>query len=234
VTARVIQERYPKGCSGVRPVRAEDEDGFEAFFRAVFPKAVAVARRVTGDRAAAEDAAIEAMAKAHLRWRRIGPAPWREGWVLRVAVNEAIGRLPRRPPMPASARQVAARGRATAGAGSGGRDDRAQDGRWGVGRHPAAGGGSLREGGGGDRAEGTDLAEQVVLRQALTAALRRLPRRQREVVVLRYLVGLSETQVAQTLDISHGTVKTHLRRGIAGLRKNMDQNLQEEHLASLG
>ena len=71
------------------------------------------------------------------------------------------------------------------------------------------------------------------MRQALTAALRRLPRRQREVVVLRYMVGLSETQVAETLDISHGTVKTHLRRGIAGLRKNMDQNLTEEHLASL-
>ena len=64
----------------MRPVRADDEHGFEAFFRAVFPKAVAVARRVTGDRAAAEDAAIEAMAKAHLRWRRIGPAPWREAW----------------------------------------------------------------------------------------------------------------------------------------------------------
>jgi RNA polymerase sigma-70 factor (sigma-E family) len=175
-------------------VRADDDRGFEAFFRAVFPKAVTVAWRVTGDRAAAEDAAIEAMAKAHLRWRRIGPAPWREAWVLRVAVNEAIRRLPR---------------------------------HWGVGRH-------LAEGVGAERAEGTDLAEGVVLRQALAAALRRLPRRQREVVVLRYLVGLSEVQVAETLDISRGTVKTHLRRGIAGLRKNVDQDLQEEHLASLG
>ncbi len=211
----------------MRPVRA-DEHGFEAFFRAVFPKAVAVARRVTGDRAAAEDAAIEAMAKAHLRWRRIGPAPWREAWVLRVAVNEAIGRLPRRPPMPAPVREATAQGATTAGARVDGRDDRAQDGHWGVGRHP-----TLRGGAGGERAEGTDLAEEVVLREALTAALRRLPRRQREVVVLRYLVGLSETQVAETLDISHGTVKTHLRRGIAGLRKNMDQNLTEEHLASL-
>jgi RNA polymerase sigma factor (sigma-70 family) len=239
--AVVIQERHTKGCSGVRPVRAGDEDGFEAFFRAVFPKAVAVARRVTGDRAAAEDAAIEAMAKAHLRWRRIGPAPWREAWALRVAVNEAIRRLPRRPPMPAPAREAAARGRATVGARldgrddgrDHGRDDGVQDGHWGVGRHPAGRARTLREGADGERAEGTDLAEEVVLRQALAAALRRLPRRQREVVVLRYLVGLSETQVAETLDISYGTVKTHLRRGIAGLRKNMDQDLTEEHLASL-
>ncbi|HTW00406.1 MAG TPA: sigma factor, partial [Streptosporangiaceae bacterium] len=79
----------------MRPRRADDEDDFEAFFRAAFPKAVSVARRVTGEHAAAEDAAIEALAKAHLHWQRIGPAPWREGWVLRVAVNEAIRRLPR-------------------------------------------------------------------------------------------------------------------------------------------
>ncbi|HXW32484.1 MAG TPA: sigma-70 family RNA polymerase sigma factor, partial [Acidimicrobiales bacterium] len=145
------------------------------------------------------------------------------------AVNEAIRRLPRRLPMPAPAGEAAAPGDTAAG----GRDDTGQDGRWGVGRHPAGGARALRGGAGGERADGMDLAEQVVLRQALAAALRRLPRRQREVVVLRYLVGLSETQVAQTLDISHGTVKTHLRRGIAGLRKTMDQDLTEEHLASL-
>ncbi len=188
----VIQKRRPGGCTGVRPKQAGDDHGFETFFRAVFPKAVAIARRVTGDHAAAEDAAIEAMAKAHSRWQRIGPAPWREAWVLRVAVNEAIRRLPRS-----------------------GADRRAGGG-------PAA-----------QRPQGPDPAEEVVLRQALTAALQRLPRRQREVVVLRYLVGLSEVQVAEALDISHGTVKTHLRRGIAGLRKDMDQDLKEDRLASL-
>ncbi len=188
----VIQKHLPKGCSGVRPKRADDEHGFETFFRAVFPKAVAVARRVTGEHAGAEDAALEAMAKAHLHWQRVGPAPWRENWVLRVAVNEAIRRLPR--------------------AAAGVRDDVASDNDW---------------------TGGPDPADQVVLRQALTAALQRLPRRQREVVVLRYLVGLSEIQVAEALDISHGTVKTHLRRGIAGLRKDMDQDLKEDHLASL-
>jgi RNA polymerase sigma factor (sigma-70 family) len=198
----------------VRPKRAGDEHGFEAFFRAAFPKAVAVARRVTGEHAAAEDAAIEAMAKAHLRWQRIGPAPWRERWVLRVAVNEAIRRLPR----------------ATAGA----RGDVASGGaRPGEERCIGGGGRAVGDGTARQPTEGSDPAEEIVLRQALTAALRRLPRRQREVVVLRYLVGLSETQVAEALDISHGTVKTHLRRGLAGLRKDMDQDLKEEHLASL-
>src|SRR5262249_53786210 len=157
-------------------------------------KAVAVARRVTGDAAAAEDAAIEAMAKAHLRWQRIGPAPWREGWVLRVAVNEAISRLPR----------VTGGGQGEVAAGTA----------------PSRRERFIHRG-----SEGSDPAEQIVERQALTAALRKLPQRQREVVVLRYLVGLPETQVAELLDISHGTVKTHLRRGIAGLRKDMDQDL---------
>lgn len=207
----VIQRHRPKGYSDVRPKRADDEHGFEAFFRAVFPKAVAVARRVTVDHAAAEDAAIEAMAKAHLRWQRIGSAPWRDRWVLRVAVNEAIRRLPR----------------TTAGA----RDDVASDTSWTAAERAGEGGG--RAALGAQRTEGLDPAEVVVLRQALGAALQRLPRRQREVVVLRYLVGLSETQVAETLDISHGTVKTHLRRGIAGLRKDMDHDLKEDRLASL-
>jgi RNA polymerase sigma factor (sigma-70 family) len=206
--------RHRKGYRGVRPKRADDEHSFEAFFRAAFPKTVAVARRVTGEHGAAEDAAIEAMAKAHLRWQRIGPAPWRERWVLRVAVNEAIRRLPR----------------VTAGT----RDDVASDHAWPGQERSIEGSG--RAGGGrtaGQPTEGSDPAEEIVLRQALTAALRRLPRRQREVVVLRYLVGLSEAQVAETLDISHGTVKTHLRRGLAGLRKDIDLDLKEEHLASL-
>jgi RNA polymerase sigma factor (sigma-70 family) len=198
----------------VRPKRDDDEHGFEAFFRAVFPKAVAVARRVTGEHAAAEDAAIEAMAKAHLRWQRIGPAPWREGWVLRVAVNEAIRRLPRATP--------GVGGDVASGSGWTGAEPSLE------GRGHAVGRGAI-----GQRAEGSDPAEAIVLRQALTAALHRLPRRQREVVVLRYLVGLSETQVAEMLDISHGTVKTHLHRAIAGLRKEMDQDLKAEYLASL-
>jgi RNA polymerase sigma factor (sigma-70 family) len=171
-----------------------------------------MARRVTGEYAAAEDAAIEAMAKAHLRWQRIGPAPWREGWVIRVAVNEAIRRLP----------QV------TAGA----HDDLASENGW-TGRERLIYGGARADGDGayGQQAQASDPAENIVLREALSAALQRLPRRQREVIVLRYLVGLPETQVAQMLDISHGTVKTHLRRGLAGLRKDMD--VEEDCLASL-
>lgn len=46
-------------------------DDFDSFFRGVFAKTVAVAQRITGEQASAEDAAIEALAKAHVRWKRI-------------------------------------------------------------------------------------------------------------------------------------------------------------------
>jgi RNA polymerase sigma-70 factor (sigma-E family) len=49
------------------------------------------------------------------------------------------------------------------------------------------------------------------------AALRRLPDRQREVLTLRYWSGLSEAQIAETLGISRGAVKSNASRGIARL-----------------
>jgi RNA polymerase sigma factor (sigma-70 family) len=68
-----------------------------------------------------------------------------------------------------------------------------------------------------------DLAaeETVVLRDALVAALRALPRRQREVVALRYLADASEADVAGVLGLAPVTVRTHLRRGLAALRLSM-------------
>lgn len=58
----------------------------------------------------------------------------------------------------------------------------------------------------------------VLLRVVLTTALRGLPRRQGEVIVLRYLVGLPDREVAATLGIEEGTVRTHVRRALAALR----------------
>jgi RNA polymerase sigma-70 factor (sigma-E family) len=49
-------------------------------------------------------------------------------------------------------------------------------------------------------------------------ALGRLPRRQREVLTLRYYADLSEAQIADALGISAGAVKAHAHRGLAALR----------------
>jgi RNA polymerase sigma-70 factor (sigma-E family) len=51
------------------------------------------------------------------------------------------------------------------------------------------------------------------------AALRRLPRRQREAVVLRYCLGLPVDEAAQTMKVSQGTVKSTSHRGLAALAK---------------
>lgn len=47
--------------------------------------------------------------------------------------------------------------------------------------------------------------------------LRSLPTRQRECLVLRFYLDLSEAEIAATLGISAGSVKTHVHRGLATL-----------------
>ena len=56
----------------------------------------------------------------------------------------------------------------------------------------------------------------------LVAALERLPRRQREVLTLRYFLDLSEAQIADALSISTGSVKAHAHRGLTGLRSDVE------------
>jgi len=57
----------------------------------------------------------------------------------------------------------------------------------------------------------------------LARALRRLTRRQREVVVLRYLADWPERDVADVLGCSPGSVKVHASRGLAALRHELGE-----------
>jgi RNA polymerase sigma-70 factor (sigma-E family) len=54
-------------------------------------------------------------------------------------------------------------------------------------------------------------------RRAAVAALRRLPPRQREALVLRYFADLPERETAEAMGISRGTVKSTTARGLAAL-----------------
>jgi RNA polymerase sigma-70 factor (sigma-E family) len=59
--------------------------------------------------------------------------------------------------------------------------------------------------------------------QDVIAALRQLPERQREVLVLRYYADLSEADIAETIGISRGAVKSHASRGMNALRTTLEQ-----------
>lgn len=72
-------------------------------------------------------------------------------------------------------------------------------------------------------------ADQAALasdrREAVLEALRALPARQREVLALRYYLDLSESEIAETLGISRGAVKSHASRGAATLRTLLEEEL---------
>jgi len=61
-------------------------------------------------------------------------------------------------------------------------------------------------------------------RRQVLAALSRLPRRRREVLVLRYYLGLSEAEIAEVLRISPGTVKSTAARGLAALARDLGED----------
>ena len=70
--------------------------------------------------------------------------------------------------------------------------------------------------------------DAVVTRLALVAALRALSRRQREVIVLRYLGGIDVDDIARSLSISPGSVRSHLQRGLEHLRDTVGSDATEK------
>lgn len=77
------------------------------------------------------------------------------------------------------------------------------------------------------RVDSVQSAESAALirddQRALVEALRYLSARQREALVLRYWLGLSESDIATSMGISQGAVKTHVARGMATLTKLMQE-----------
>jgi RNA polymerase sigma-70 factor (ECF subfamily) len=78
----------------------------------------------------------------------------------------------------------------------------------------------------GPSPESTALA--AATQQTLRAALAELPRRERDVVACRYVVGLSEGETAAALGLPKGTVKSRAARGLARLRAGLDRAERED------
>ncbi len=85
--------------------------------------------------------------------------------------------------------------------------------------------GSARDALGADTLQ--DSAESEVIlaedRRQVLVALTALPVRRREVLVLRYWLGLSEAEIASVLGISPGTVKSNAARGLAALARKIGE-----------
>lgn len=67
----------------------------------------------------------------------------------------------------------------------------------------------------------------------LLAAIHTLPNRQREVTVLRHLVGQSIREVAATLDCPEGTVKSNLFKAVRTLRDRLDVSRTGDELPDI-
>ncbi len=69
-------------------------------------------------------------------------------------------------------------------------------------------------------------AEQIAVghetRREVIQSLHLLPGRQREVLVLRYYLDLSEAEIAATLSISRGSVKKHASRALTALSARLE------------
>jgi RNA polymerase sigma-70 factor (sigma-E family) len=67
-----------------------------------------------------------------------------------------------------------------------------------------------------------DAGRAAVERAAIVQALRKLPRRQREAVVLRFYGDLSEQQTAEAMGVGVGSVKSSTSRGLAALGSHLE------------
>ncbi|MBV8932423.1 MAG: SigE family RNA polymerase sigma factor [Kutzneria sp.] len=77
-----------------------------------------------------------------------------------------------------------------------------------------------------------DIGDSVATREALVDALRKVPPRQRAVLVLRFLEGLDVASSAKILRCTEGTVKSQTARGLESLRAQLGDALDDLRSAS--
>ena len=174
------------------PSRVQAAEGFADLVAARRGPMLTMARALVRHDADAEDLVHDVLASALLRWRRVSAADDPAAYVNRMLVNAALSwwRRPARRERPADRDALdAALERTGGGAGVGGRAD--------LGSDPGAHAGE---------------------REAVLAALRALPVRHRAVLVLRYLEGVPDAEIAEALRMAPSTVRSCARRGLAALR----------------
>jgi RNA polymerase sigma factor (sigma-70 family) len=160
-----------------------------------------------GDRPAAEDVVQEAFCGLYRRWHGLSDPAKALAYVRSSVINGCRSALRRRVRQPS----LADFGGFDSPGGSGG----------------SAGSGGFGGFGGADQPGESDSAESEVMlgeehRQVLLA-IRRLPARQREALVLRYYLDLDEGEIATSMRVSRGTVKSTTSRALAALGRILEE-----------
>jgi RNA polymerase sigma-70 factor (ECF subfamily) len=172
-----------------------DAGEFEAFVRRYQDMVFGTAVRLLSNPAEAEDVAQTVFLRAFQRFHQIGPSPSAAGWLKAVTRNACLNHLAR----------YRTRWRFFSELGRPAGEDPETDFEAGL-----VSEGSLA----------LDV-EQADLRERLEQALGRLPDHQRIPIVLFHFEEMRYEEIAQTLGVSLGKVKTDIHRGREALRRQL-------------
>ena len=181
----------------VEAVLAGDRNAFRVLVDREGPAIVAACTRILGDRAEAEDVAQEAFVIAYRSlgtWRADGAFG---AWLSRIAVRLAIRRSQSR-------KQVTWLDPLAAEADQPGQE-------------------RFRTTGSGDAVDPASAMLRSERDAQVRAAVASLDEPYREVVALRFFADRSLAEIAEATDRPLNTVKTHLHRGLARLRRVLDE-----------
>jgi RNA polymerase sigma-70 factor (sigma-E family) len=193
-TARTAPRRPVPQIAPAGPAHASAEDGVTALYHAHALGLIRLAHIMLGDAAAAEDVVQDAFCGLYRHWSRLADQAKALPYVRSAVLNGCRSALRRRRPVL----------RLAGPAGPGGREF----------AEPAA--------------AAVASAEAAVLsgerRREVMTALRALPERQREVLVLRFYLDLPDTDIARDMGISPGTVRSTAFRALAALGRSLGES----------
>ena len=172
----------------VRKARAGDREAFSALVRKYQMQAVLIAQGVLKNFELARDVSQDAFAKAYFRLGQFREESKFKTWFFRIVMNEAKDTY----------RKEKSRGLFRIGS---------------VKTDDEGGSDSLLEFVPSRFPSPREEAEVLEKKQQLDQAMGRLPEKEREVFILRFLNGLSLIEISETLGVALGTVKAHLSHG---------------------
>jgi len=176
----------------VREVLRGESGSFDILVRRYQSKVYATAYRFVRSREDALDIAQDVFIKAFRSLGKWQPTGQFKSWLLRITVNMSIDHLRRRSRMP---RFVATQELAPPGTAA-------------VAEHVRT-------------REPSENASDAELGGLIRRAVDKLPEKQRAVFILRHYEGLPLSEIAQAMNCTEGTVKTHLFRATGKLRDEL-------------